>query len=121
LSFKELEFVVENADANSTWHDKLSSVYGIYLILDTISGKEYIGSAYGEEGIWGRWVTYKETGHGNNQELKKLLENDENYKYNFQFTVLRTLPGNLKPTEVVECENLYKQKLGSRTFGLNRN
>lgn len=28
---------------------------GVYLISDTYTGKLYVGSAYNENGIWGRW------------------------------------------------------------------
>jgi hypothetical protein len=118
LTFKELELIYNFPDANSVWINKLSSTFGIYMILDTETGNQYIGSAYGTEGIWGRWKTYIKTGHGNNQKLKELLA-QEKYKYNFQFTILQTLPSNLNVDEVVKYENLYKTKFGSRVFGLN--
>jgi len=121
LPFKKLERIVINSDANYMWKNKLSSVSGIYLILDKETGKQYIGSAYGENGIWGRWVNYIKTGSGGNKYLIELLKNNEKYKYNFQFTILQTLPINLKADEVIEYEELYKEKFGSRAFGLNRN
>ena len=58
LSFKKLEKIIKNSDANYIWRNKLSSISGIYLILDKKTGKQYIGSAYGENGIWGRWENY---------------------------------------------------------------
>jgi hypothetical protein len=121
LSFRKLEQIVHNADANYTWRNKLSSISGIYLILDKITGKQYIGSAYGEKGVWGRWESYVKTGSGGNNLLVELLANNENYKYNFQFTLLQTLPSNLRSDEVIGYEKLYKEKLGSRVFGLNKN
>ncbi len=33
----------------------VSSVNGVYLILDTRTGNQYIGSAYGNDGIWQKW------------------------------------------------------------------
>ena len=121
LPFKKLEQIINNPDANSVWKNKLSSVYGIYLILDKKTGKQYIGSAYGKNGIWGRWEKYIKTGHGKNALLIKLISNNENYKYNFQFTILQTLPSNLESDEVINYEILYKKKLGSKAFGLNEN
>lgn len=121
LPFKKLEQIIKNYESNYKWKNKLSSVYGIYLILDRKTGKQYIGSAYGENGIWGRWENYVNSGSGGNDLLDKLIENNENYKYNFQFTILQTLPSNLKSDEVVGYETLYKEKLGSKTFGLNKN
>jgi hypothetical protein len=121
LSFKDLKYLIQNADANPVWKDKLSAVSGIYLILDTVTGDQYVGSASGNEGIWQRWGNYIETGDGGNKELKELLKNRDNYELNFQFTILATLPGHLTRSEVHEYESLYKTKLGSRVFGLNSN
>jgi len=36
----------------------LASVAGVYLILDTETGYQYIGAATGKDGIWGRWSKY---------------------------------------------------------------
>ena len=121
FSFKKLEQIIKNADANYVWKNKLSAVMGIYLILDRETGKQYIGSAYGKNGIWGRWENYIKTGSGGNDLLEELLESNDMYKYNFQFTILQTLPSNLTPEEIINYEKLYKDKLGSRSFGLNKN
>ncbi len=59
-----------------SWWAALSEVSGIYLITDKSSGKHYIGSAYGEGGIWSRWCEYSRSGHGNNKELRSLLQGD---------------------------------------------
>jgi hypothetical protein len=106
-------------EANREWHTMLSSVAGVYLIMDTESGKQYVGSAYGKRGILGRWKEYATTGHGGNVLLKKILAQDSKAAKNFQFTILRTLPKTLTNKEVINYENLYKEKLGTRAFGLN--
>ena len=121
LSYNELKKIYTYKDANRRWVDKLSSVNGIYLILDKKTGNQYVGSAYGKNGIWGRWENYINTGHGNNKYLIKLLENNENYVTNFQWTVLETLPSNLSNERVILYEKKYKEKLGTRAFGLNLN
>lgn len=63
LDFDELKEIINNQ--YSDWKRMLSVTKGIYLISDTETGKLYVGSAYGEEGIWGRWSNYVATnGHG---------------------------------------------------------
>ncbi len=65
LSFEELEALVRNSRAD--WQGALGSVKGIYLVSDTKMRKRYVGSAYGEHGIWARWCEYVATGHGGNR------------------------------------------------------
>lgn len=113
---------MSNPDANKDWKHALSAVNGIYLIVDknTSDEKQYIGSAYGVDGIWGRWSQYAKNGHGDNVTLVELCKQDD-YQKNFTFTILKTLPKNLLNKEVIQVENLYKEKLGSRVHGLNAN
>ena len=54
LEYNELHRLIQNPDANRDWYHNLSSVNGIYLILDQKTGMQYIGSASGNKGIWGR-------------------------------------------------------------------
>ena len=93
-----------------------------YLISDINTGKLYVGSAYGENGIWGRWSDYvKSNGHGNNKTLKELIENENEYAKNFTFSILMLLPKTITPNEAIKKEMLYKNKLGTNSFGLNNN
>lgn len=39
---------------------------GVYVIHDTETGEPYVGSAYGDTGIWQRWSNYALTLHGGN-------------------------------------------------------
>nr|WP_269780584.1 GIY-YIG nuclease family protein [Photobacterium carnosum] len=121
LEYTELKKLGENLSANREWYLQLSSINGIYLILDKVTGNQYIGSAYGKEGIWQRWSEYSKTGHGGNQLLKDLCLIDSQYYKNFQFTILQSLPSNLSNKDVIAVENLYKKKLGTKVFGLNKN
>ena len=99
----------------------LSSVKGIYLIVDTSDAKQYIGSAFGEKGILGRWIEYVNSHHGGNKELIKLLEHHpERYK-KFRFTILKIFSEGASVKEVTDAEQLYKAKLGTIEFGLNDN
>ena len=100
----------------------LSATKGIYLISDTKTGKLYVGSAYGEDGIWGRWKDYARTkGHGNNKTLKELIQNDKGYGNNFKFSILMLLPNTITADQAIKKETLFKNKLGTNTFGLNNN
>ena len=100
----------------------LSVVKGVYLINDTSTGKLYVGSAYGEDGIWGRWRNYVLTkGHGHNRLLKKLIASDPLHCNNFRFSILMLLPRTVTPDEALKKETLFKNKLGTNSFGLNDN
>ncbi len=120
LNFTDLKKIIDNE--NHIWKRMLSSVCGVYLITDTDKGKYYVGSAYGKEGIWGRWKTYaKSEGTGHNKKLVELVNQDKNYAKNFTFTVLAILPKTITNAEAIRKENLYKEKLGTRKFGHNKN
>ena len=118
LDFKELQEIVSNQYKD--WKRMLSATKGIYLISDTKTGKLYVGSAYGEEGIWGRWKTYVSTkGHGNNKTLKELVAADKNYCNHFKFSILMLLPSTITADQAIKKETLFKNKLGTNSFGLN--
>lgn len=121
LWYEELVQMVKNPSSNREWHRSLSSISGIYLILDTLTGDQYVGSAYGKDGVLGRWSEYARTGHGGNKQLKALLTKHSDYAKHFKFTLLRGLEKTLTKKEVISEETLWKIKLGSRVFGLNEN
>lgn len=121
LRFDELAPIVANPTANREWHRMLRSVSGVYLILDISTGRQYVGSAYGDGGIMGRWISYARTGHGGNAQLKALLTERPDARRSFQFSVLQTLPSTLTAREVIAYEVLHKHKLGTRAHGLNSN
>lgn len=105
-----------------SWRSALRNVAGVYLITDTSCGKHYVGSAYGKEGIWGRWCAYAATGHGNNLELQELLRKQgSGHVQNFQYSVLEICDVLSTKEEVLEREVHWKKALGSREFGYNSN
>ena len=121
LSYREICEIIRNDQANREWHRSLAAVAGIYLITDRTTGSQYVGSAYGADGILGRWRLYAVQPHGGNRLLQELLERDPGRHQEFEFTVLRTLDKTMSRKEVFDIETLYKRKLGSRAFGLNAN
>jgi hypothetical protein len=122
LSFEELETLVRTGRPD--WKGALSSVKGIYLISDVSSGKRYVGSAYGSEGVWGRWCSYAFTGHGGNVELSALVSDPtlEYCRKNFRFALLEHRPTPTPDEIVLEREDFWKRILLTRgEYGLNRN
>lgn len=107
----------------SDWSIPLSTVSGIYHILDRETGKSYVGSAYGHGGFWQRWSSYFATGHGSNVGMRELLAEmgTEYSDQSFQISILETLPATLDVETVVQREGHWKEVLGTRRHGLNRN
>ncbi|MBL9219451.1 MAG: GIY-YIG nuclease family protein [Opitutaceae bacterium] len=98
-----------------SWRVALSSVGGVYLLVDLKSGQQYVGSASGEFGFWGRCQEYATTGHGGNKRMKKLLNPS------YQVTVLEVASSATNIEELVSLENKWKDKLLTRIHGLNDN
>jgi hypothetical protein len=121
LTYSQLKYLFENEEAHRDWRVPLSAVAGVYLILAQTSGELYVGSAYAESGIWGRWRQYANSGHGGNIKLQELLKSHPQYPEQFRFSVLQILPKTMAREEVLQREVLYKLKLGTRATGLNSN
>jgi hypothetical protein len=111
LSYYDLKTLMNDASSNLTWRNALSSVNGVYLIRDKSSGKLYVGSAYGEQGIYARWKIYATSGHGGDVMLRDLDHSQ------FEFSVLEIAPPTLSAQEVIDIENKWKDRLGTRRFG----
>lgn len=121
LSFKELKTIIKsNAD---NWRILLENINCVYAITDSLTGKVYIGSTYGYNGVWQRWSCYVDTnGLGGDVVLKDLIEKDPNYGNNFVFTVIECFfnrDGNA--SYILERETYWKQVFTTRIFGNNRN
>ncbi len=98
------------------WKDRLSQWRGIYYIFDETDGKAYVGSAYGEANILGRWLDYAVTGHGDNKRLR--LRPPEQ----FRFSILQRVSPDLDAAEVIRLESRWKDRLHTRhPHGLNDN
>ena len=94
--YKTLSVCMQKPD----WRNALSSVYGVYVITDTKTGKQYVGSAYGEDGVYGRWAVYLANGYDDdnkdypNKRLKELVKtNGMDYiRENFKYTLIEIFP-----------------------------
>lgn len=133
-SFSEMARYVNNPVKYPEVYKALAEVNGVYLVLDPIDNKQYIGSAAGGEGIYGRWKTYANTDgkggkdeHGANKKLASHLNSNPGRYLELQYSILGTIhrTGNSEKDikAAVELESLYKEKLGSRNkeTGLNLN
>ena len=127
-TYSDLEHYINHAEIYDDYYSALSSVNGVYLIVDTKDHKQYVGSASGDEGIWGRWKGYvKTSGTGGNKKLGQHLGQEQNQYRNLQYTILEVIPktGNKDKDRlfVLERETLYKKKLQTRNdeTGLNCN
>lgn len=120
-NFNAIEIIIKNELPD--WKVALSSVSGIYLITDEETGKHYVGSAYGGNGIWGRWCTYINSYHGNNDDLVELFKDksESYFRENFRYSLLEVVSSSLPKEEVIRKESLWKEKLFSRKHGYNRN
>ncbi len=97
------------------WVDALRSSRGVYLLTCPKTSEQYVGSATGDEGFWGRWQDYVETGHGGNVALKSRNPSD------YQVSILEVAGTALTTDDIIQMEVRWKAKLQSREMGLNRN
>ena len=113
LTKQSLDIVVKQEI--ESWRSALANVAGVYLISDQRTGKLYVGSATGGEGIWSRWCAYSATGHGGNSELKDLLKKEgDSYVENFQFGVLEIADTHASTEDIRRRESHWKDLLLSR-------
>ena len=121
LSHKELTEIINNPNGNKDWYEYLSRHSGVYVIFDSSTGNQYVGSASGGKGIWSRWEGYVKTGHNGNKGLKALAKNNQDFANNFTYSLHHVFPKTVSKKDVLYYESLLKNKLGSRAFGLNEN
>jgi hypothetical protein len=110
LSWDELRVIP------GSWRMALSQWRGIYYIYNQAEGKGYVGSAYGDTNILGRWLNYAASGHGGNILLR------QRDPKNFRFTVLQRVSPDMDASDVIRLEGTWKERLHTRSpSGLNDN
>lgn len=115
VTWQELSRVI----SKESWKTALQNQKGIYLITDISTGKMYVGSAYGENMILGRWQSYVKTGNGGSIELKNL--NSEYIKQNFKYSILDIFKSTADDQLIIARESWWKSVLLTREFGYNKN
>ena len=119
ISWEDLKRVIEKKD----WKTALENQKGVYLITDKETGKFYVGAAYGEDMILGRWKNYIDDGHGGNEGLIKLREEKgfDYIKKNFKYSILDIYKSKTDDEVIKERERKWKEMLLSKKFGYNKN
>ena len=115
LSWNDLSRVLQK----DSWKTALQNQKGVYLITDTSNGKMYVGSAYGERMLLGRWEDYAKTGNGGNKELKEL--SFDHIKQYFRYSILDIFKSTIKDELIISRETWWKEVLLTRNFGYNKN
>lgn len=110
---------LKNLITKDSWRSALGNQKGVYLLVDSNTGKQYVGSAYGEDMILSRWENYLQTCHGGNKLLKEL--GTDYIKENFYFTILETFNKDTDKQIIIDRESHWKEVLQTRKFGYNEN
>ncbi len=115
LSWHELNRIIEKKD----WKTALENQKGVYLITDIETGKRYVGSAYGEDMLLGRWRNYVNNGHGGNKDLKQL--DFEYIKANFRYSILEIYKSTTEDKVIINREQNWMRILltKDKRFGYN--
>ena len=106
-----LEIMVHPVD----WQASLQEWRGVYQILDRVDGARYVGSAYGEANLPGRWVGHVGGDAGITVELAK------RDPVRFQFSIHELVAPTASSETVIALEQSWKPRLDTIEHGLNRN
>ena len=98
-----------------SWIAALQSSRGVYLFTCPKTKEQYVGSATGEDGFWGRWQDYVGNGHGGNVGLKLRDPSD------YQVSILEVAGTSATSDDIRQMEGRWQSKLQSLEMGLNRN
>ena len=106
-----------------TYYEALKKITGVYCLTDTHTGKLYIGSATGEEGVAQRWGNYLDSKHGGNKKLIALYEQKGSVYFEtyFTYTLLEYFGLSYDPIKILEREQYWKKCLDTTRNGYNDN
>lgn len=96
------------------WAESLRHWRGVYLITDETDGAQYVGAAYGEENLLGRWRAHVAGETGITARLAR------RNPAHFRFSILDLLSPAATIDEVTRAEQQWMTRLHSRQHGLNR-
>ncbi len=105
------------------WKEYLRAMKGVYLLTDRQHHKLYVGSASGENGFLGRWISgYADGAGGNNKELENFIQNNQDI--DFHISILEIASSSDDDSKILKKENSWKAKLNTKNLagnGLNCN
>lgn len=120
LSYKDLKTIVDRDKRD--WVAALESQKAVYLINDESTGKMYVGSATGDNGmLLQRWKNYVSNGHGGNKDLLSLVAKKgfEYVKNNFSYSILENYNSRVGREYILQREQWWMETLGTKDFGYN--
>jgi GIY-YIG catalytic domain. len=97
------------------WITTLKASKGVYLLSCPRTREQYVGSATGADGFWGRWQEYCQNHHGGNIAFKSREPSD------YQVSILEVAGSDKSAEDILAMEYRWIRKLQSREMGLNRN
>lgn len=106
-----------------SYYEALSKVCGVYCLTDKKTGKLYIGSATGIDGVRQRWGDYFSSKDGGNKKLIELKnkEGEEYFEKYFTFTLIEFFNKSYDPEKVKIREQYWKKCLDTINNGYNSN
>lgn len=111
-------FIITGAELRvlpRSWASRLREWRGVYLITDQTDGARYVGAAYGETNLLGRWSAHVSGDCGLTVDLAG--RNPET----FRFSILEVVSPAAPVDSVLAVETGWKARLDTRAWGLNRN
>ncbi|MBU4692829.1 GIY-YIG nuclease family protein [Mycoplasma sp. CSL7491-lung] len=122
LSYKKLKAIF-NGDILPTYKEALENVKGVYCLTDKETGKLYIGSATGVEGVAQRWGNYLDSKHGGNKKLIALYkeEGEKYFEENFYFSIVEYFSLSYDDDKILKRENYWKKVFSTVKNGYNNN
>lgn len=95
------------------WAATLAAWRGIYLIVDEKDGQRYVGAAYGDQNLFGRWRAHVAGDIGVSKELSKRQTDG------FRFSILELMSPAAAIGEVTRKERTWMDRLHTIRYGLN--
>jgi hypothetical protein len=96
-----------------SWALRLAEWRGIYVIVDEVDGARYIGAAYGNQNLLGRWRMHVAGEQGVTAQLR------HRNPATFRFSILERVSPDMPAEEVIRLEQTWMDRLHTRRFGLN--
>lgn len=122
IPYHRLENIL-NGKICPTYYEALKNIIGVYCLTDTYTGKLYVGSATGTDGVAQRWGNYLESKHGGNKKLIELYEEKgpEYFKKYFTYTIIEYFGLSYDSSKIIEREQYWKNCLDTIKHGYNDN
>lgn len=122
IGFRKLNRIVDASQGKTDWINALENQKAVYLITDTATGKLYVGSATGQNGmLLQRWRDYAATGHGGNKYLTAIV-NEKGIGYirdNFHYSILENYNSRVDDEFILKREQWWMKVLDSKAHGYN--